>query len=166
MITTVPVDVGRSVRAMEADIRAAVGTGISVMLDVDPRPSITCTGIGDLEQMVTALVGIAANALADGGGTIRIVTGRGPCAAIDALLRDQDWALVVVADTGPGIGADADAKSELATIHGMVSDLAGHLDISSVAGDGTTVTIALPLYDAPFDPLVVVPIDVTTPSVF
>jgi hypothetical protein len=73
---------------------------------------------------------------------------------------DQDWALAVVAGTGqnpPAVIADvfesfinggAGTAIRPLAVHGIVTDLGGHLDISSVMGHGTTVTIALPLAEA------------------
>ena len=163
---------------MEARIRAGVGPDVSVQLDVDPQACFALLGADDLDRLILPLVDNAARALPD-SGTIRIATGRGPCASAGASEHDLDWALIVVADTGPGIptevvirlrealseqGEPADPSTGLTTVHGIVVHLGGHLDVSSVAGHGTTVTIALPLLDAPPDPVVVVDVNVLEAS--
>lgn len=155
------VDIGAEVRALAPRIHTAAGPAVSVQLEVDPHPCVTRLGPGDLELLVLPVVDNAAHALAS-HGTIRIATGRGPFAPAGQIVGDADWALVVVADTGPGIpaevlaelretfasGGEPDAASALALVHRIVRDLGGHVDVSSVVGIGTTVTIALPLVDA------------------
>jgi hypothetical protein len=172
-IALLSVDIGDRVRAMEGRIRAGVGPDVSVQLDVDPQACFTLLGADDLDRLILPLVDNAARALPD-SGMIRIATGRGPCASAGASERDLDWALIVVADTGPGIPTEvvirlreapsdpaepADPPTGLTNVHSIVVHLGGHLDVSSVAGHGTTVTIALPLLDAPPEPLVVADID-------
>jgi signal transduction histidine kinase len=168
-----PVDLGAAVLALEAPVRIAVGPDVSVQLDVEPGASVALVGPGDPERLILPLVDNAARALAN-AGTLRIAVGRGPWAAAEDTDATPDWALVVVADTGPGIPGevlaelreslspipspvldDAESPSSLVAINRLVSDLGGHLDISSVAGHGTTVTIALPLHDATSPPIVV-----------
>jgi hypothetical protein len=172
------VDLGRGVRAMELRIRERVQPDVAVQLDVDRHECFALLGAGDLDRMVLPLVDNAASAFGE-CGTIRIATGRGPCTAASGTEEGPDWALVVVADTGTGIPADvvatmlesfaagngdADQTTGLSTIHGLVSDLGGHLDVSSVVGHGTTVTIALPLQDAPVAPIVMPDAQVLEPT--
>jgi hypothetical protein len=172
------VDLGRGVHAMELRIRERVQPDVAVQLDVDPHECFALLGAGDLDRMVLPLVDNAASALGE-CGTIRIATGRGPCTAASGTDEGPDWALVVVADTGTGIptdivatmlesfaaeNGDADQASGLSTIHGLVTDLGGHLDVSSVVGHGTTVTIALPLQDAPLAPIVMPDAQVLEPT--
>jgi hypothetical protein len=171
-------DIGRGARAMESRIRERVRPEVAVQLDVDPHECFALLDAGALDRMVLPLVDNAASALGE-CGTIRIATGRGPCTAASGAEEGPDWALVVVADTGPGMPADlvstllesfaaadggADQASGLATVHGLVSDLGGHLDVSSVIGHGTTVTIALPLQDAPPAPIVMPDAQVLEPT--
>src|SRR5205823_3601286 len=87
-----------------------------------------------------------------------IVTARGPC-AIRPGGPEDDWVVLVVTDNGVGIPDDVIGKVfdpffttkgasgsglGLASVHGIVSGLGGHVGITSRPGQGTTVTIALP----------------------
>jgi hypothetical protein len=152
------VDVSRAVAAMEPQIRAVAGPRVAVHLDVDPRPCPVRLGPRHLDAVILPLVDNASRALPD-GGTIRVAVGRGPSGTSPERADDPDRALVVVADTGPGIPADviadlrvslahtggATSASGLPAVHAIVSRLGGHVDITSVAGHGTSVTVALPL---------------------
>jgi CheY-like chemotaxis protein len=92
------------------------------------------------------------------GGKIRVATQRG-CGALPPGAPERDWVLLVVTDNGVGIDEDVIARVfdpffttkgaagsglGLASVQGIVSALDGHVDLTSIPGKGTTVTIALP----------------------
>jgi CheY-like chemotaxis protein len=96
------------------------------------------------------------------GGIIRLATVRGQ-GEIPPGSAPCEWVQLIVADNGVGIPDDIIAKVfdpffttkgdagsglGLASVHGIVSSLGGHVAIASTYGRGTTVTVALPPEDA------------------
>jgi CheY-like chemotaxis protein len=92
------------------------------------------------------------------GGKIRIATLHAS-GALPPGAAERDWVLLAVTDDGVGIADDiigkvfdpffttkgeAGSGLGLASVHGIVSALAGHVDITSSLGRGTTVTVAFP----------------------
>jgi hypothetical protein len=158
------VDLRHGVCAIESAIRAGVPAGVIVQLDAGESACVVSLRDRDLERLVLPLVDNAARAVGN-GGMIRIATGRGPCASVDAP-DDAEWAVLVVADTGSGIPAEVLAglraswsssgaggePTSLLTVHALVAQLGGYLDVSSVPKHGTTVTIALPLHETGPEP--------------
>src|SRR5690606_34003061 len=101
-----------------------------------------------LRQVLTNLVTNASDALGDGGGDIEVRTG------VDA----GSWVLSVT-DTGSGMDELTVARMfdpffatrrdhhglGLPAVHGIVRRLGGEIAVDSKVGEGTTVTVRLPL---------------------
>ena len=134
-------DLAHTMAVLEPVLRASAPPPVVFSVDSTTDEVMAAVGPRELELVIVPLVDRAAASVAD-GGTIRVVVGRGPCSAS----RDADWALVVVADNGPG-EADPSIRPDLDSVRDAVAALGGHLDVTSVARHGTTVTVALPLVE-------------------
>jgi hypothetical protein len=137
-------DVVRTMAVLELVLRTSVRPDVSFVLDTTTDEVQAPLGPHELEALVLPLVEYAAAPLSE-GGTVRVVVGLGPCPAV----QSTEWALVVVAGTGP---ANADhrrpaAPPALVQVRDSVAAMGGHLDITSVARHGTTITMALPLVE-------------------
>jgi len=121
----------------------------------------------ELEQIVLNLVVNAVEAT-PGAGEIRVATTRSPAAGA---------AVLTVVDTGCGMdeatlarifepffttkGEVSGTGLGLATVHGIVERLGGHIDVRSSPGRGTTFVVTLPATDAALTPpLVAIAADV------
>ena len=151
------VDVNQAVVEIEALLRSSVSATISLELDLDSLPCTTRAARGDLDRLILNLVCNARDALPL-GGIIRVATVRGR-GEIPTGSAPSEWVQLIVADNGVGIPEDIIAKVfdpffttkgdsgsglGLASVHGIVSSLGGHVAIASRYGSGTTVTVALP----------------------
>jgi signal transduction histidine kinase len=172
----VAVDVSHAVLDMKSLLQSSVTSAVSIELDLDDVPCVTRAGPGHLDRVILNLVCNARDAMPL-GGTIRIATARGPC-AIPSSAPERDWVLLVVADNGPGIPEDiigkvfdpffttkgpAGSGLGLASVHGIISALGGHVTVTSIPGSGTTVTIALPPVEVVSPPMIATKRD-TTPT--
>ena len=151
------IDVNQAVRDMEPLLRSSVSAGVSIELELEPGLGSTKAGPGQLDRLILNLVCNARDALPS-GGRIRIRTSaeRG---SIPRGAPERDWLTLVVEDNGSGMPADvvdkvfepffttkggAGSGLGLASVHGIVTALGGHVAIASSLGAGTSVTIALP----------------------
>ena len=145
-------------------LRRTLGAGIDLRLDLAGGPGPVALDRAQLEQIVVNLVVNARDAM-PGGGVITVATGRPPhgrTVGDDTPGPDDErFAWLSVADTGTGISPDVlphifDAfyttKAPghgtglgLATIHRVVTDAGGWIDVASDPGKGSTFTIALPV---------------------
>jgi two-component system, cell cycle sensor histidine kinase and response regulator CckA len=105
-------------------------------------------GAGQIRQIVMNLVVNASEAMGDRDGVVRVTTCR----------AEGDYVRLEVADTGPGISAETQARMfdpffttkpkghglGLAVIHGIVRDLGGSIQLASEPGKGATFRILLP----------------------
>ncbi|MEZ5893535.1 MAG: ATP-binding protein [Parvularculaceae bacterium] len=124
----------------------------------------------DRHQLETAIMNLAVNArdaMAPAGGMLTIKTQLVPAAEAKtrdvAGLLDQDYVLIEVSDTGPGVPADIAAKIfdpffttkesgqgtglGLSTVHGIIRQLDGAIALKSAPGKGATFEIYLPAYE-------------------
>jgi signal transduction histidine kinase/CheY-like chemotaxis protein len=152
------VDLNDAVAGMEPVLRCSVYPEVTLDFALDPEPCPTHAGPGQLDRLILNLVCNARDALPD-GGTVRIATRR-ERGAFEPDDDERDWVVLIVADDGVGIPDDIIDKVfepffstkggggsglGLASVHGIVTALGGHVAISSTVGRGTTVTLALPL---------------------
>jgi signal transduction histidine kinase len=143
--------------SVDAARPAAEPQGVALTLDVDDEPDVVT---GDRDRLAQALDNLIANALKfstrDATVTVR-------------LRHDEPWAVIEVIDTGDGIPTveqehlfDRFARSEtaiergvpgaglgLAVVKTVAEAHGGRVDLHSAPGEGTTVRMRLPLYDAP-----------------
>jgi PAS domain S-box-containing protein len=124
---------------------------------------------GDRTQLEQVLVNLVANArdAMPAGGTIGIATGNATVTPDDAaravVQRSGDYVTLTVSDSGCGMteevrrhifepffttkGEDHGTGLGLATVHGIVTQCGGHVDVESEVGKGTVFRILLPRVD-------------------
>lgn len=145
----VPFDLCEPLRGVVALLAArAEEQGVTIAASLPPEPLAVRGDPGQLKQVFLNLVLNAVQAI-PGGGEVRVEAGEGPA---------PGWAQVKILDDGPGI-PEAElrrifdpfytTKSEgtglgLAICHGIVEQHQGEIQIESVEGTGTTVTVRLP----------------------
>ncbi|WP_428407296.1 ATP-binding protein [Hyphococcus sp.] len=126
----------------------------------------------DRYQLETAVMNLAVNArdaMGSAGGTLTIrtqsISAEEAKARNIAGLLDQDYVLIEVADTGPGVPQEIADKIfdpffttketgkgtglGLSTVYGIIRQLDGVIALKSAEGKGATFEIYLPAYDAP-----------------
>ncbi len=122
--------------------------GVTLLLELDDLPPLLCD-LGQLGQVLLNLLTNARDALREcGGGTLRL-----------ALARDNNQAVLTIADNGPGIPPEVlsrlfqpfvTTKTKgnglgMAICYGIIQAHHGSIELASELGHGTTVTIRLPL---------------------
>ncbi|HET7563891.1 MAG TPA: PAS domain S-box protein [Gemmatimonadaceae bacterium] len=152
------IDLNRVVVELSAMLRPLLGSAVHLV--TLPASSPVCV-FADRTQIEQVLMNLAVNArdAMPGGGTLTIETG------ITRSSEDSSpSATLVVSDTGIGMSAEVAARAfepffttkppgqgtglGLATVHGIVQQSGGTIDVSSIEGSGTTFTIALPFTEA------------------
>ncbi len=129
----------------------------------------------DKYQLETAIMNLAVNArdaMAPGGGKLTIRTRRIPADEIPDLklpnLAETDHVMIEVADTGPGVPADIQAKIfdpffttkesgrgtglGLSTVYGVIRQMGGAIALESEKGKGAAFRIYLPEHDKTEEP--------------
>ena len=124
----------------------------------------------DKYQLETAIMNLAVNArdaMAPAGGKLTIRTRRISADDVPALklpnLGDMDHVMIEVADTGPGVPADIQAKIfdpffttkesgrgtglGLSTVYGVIRQMGGAIALESEKGKGAAFRIYLPAHD-------------------
>ncbi|MFO7652606.1 MAG: cache domain-containing protein [Candidatus Krumholzibacteriia bacterium] len=161
-----PVDIHRILQDLRSLLGHAAGPDTRIELQLAPGPAVI---IGDAAELQSALLNLGLNALQamPGGGLLTFATrregapGDGPAADRDPGAKEQ--VVVEVRDTGTGIAPDIQrhvfepfftTRAELggtglglAAVHGCVQSHGGTIDVDSIEGEGTTITIRLPLHD-------------------
>jgi PAS domain S-box-containing protein len=157
------VDLSELVRELESMLLHIAGDGIQVDFRVC-GPVLVNADIGQLEQVLMNLVANARDAM-PGGGRVSVRTEvveilRG--AESDRLrVRAGAYAALIVADTGAGMEPEtvahvfdpffttkargAGTGLGLSTVHGIVRQSGGAVDVSSSPGQGSTFRILLPV---------------------
>jgi len=134
-------------------LRRLIGEHIDLALVLAPGLGRVKADPGQLEEVIVALAVNARDAMPE-GGTLTITT------------SDVDLS-VTLAVSDMGMGMDAETQAHifepffttkeigrgtglgLATVHGIVSQSGGHIDVSSEPGRGTTFRIRFPRVDDP-----------------
>jgi signal transduction histidine kinase len=151
-----PVDLNRLVERVLDLLQAKLrGRPIEVSTTLDPRLGAM---LGDADQLTQVLINLAGNAVdaMPEGGRLTIAT---------HARAHSDTGVLVVADTGHGIGPEQLArifepfyttKAEgngtglgLSITQGIIASHKGELKVESVVGEGTTFTVRLPLASVP-----------------
>jgi two-component system cell cycle sensor histidine kinase/response regulator CckA len=144
-------DLNGIVREMETMMRALVGGGVRVVVDLDPGLHTVEADPSQLGQVLLNLAVNARDAMA-GAGSLRITT------------RNDEAAVVLeVSDTGVGMDAETQARIfepffttkgigegtglGLSTVYGIVTQSGGTIAVRSAAGAGATFALRFPACD-------------------
>jgi PAS domain S-box-containing protein len=162
------IDCNAVVGAVEDLLRNTIGEQVVLVVRCAPDLEHVRADRGQLEQVLLNLAVNARDAMPD-GGTLTIDTDNvvidDQHSVRDRRLLSGAYVRLRVADTGTGMDPDTlerafepffstKAKDEgsglgLATVHGIVSQAGGVVDISSEVGAGSTITILLPSVTSP-----------------
>jgi hypothetical protein len=147
--------------------------GERIALVVEPAPD-DLRVVGDPDQLGQVLMNLSVNArdAMPDGGTLRIATSR--VEADDAWLRGHpgsragSYAALMVSDTGDGVEETVQSRVfepffstkppaegsglGLSTVHGIVEQSGGYIDMQSRPERGTSFTVYLPLVDETVSP--------------
>lgn len=150
-------DLGDIVRDIGGLLRHLTGENVELVISTPQEPVLVRIDKNQVEQVLTNLAVNSRDAMPDGGRLTLDLTFRTDSAA------GTSSALLVVTDTGVGMNEETAArifepfystKGErgtglgLSTVHGIVSQSGGRIDVRSEPGRGTTFTIVLPLTEA------------------
>jgi len=165
------VDLHGIVEHMEEMLRRLIGEHITLMTMKNPHPGRTKADQGHLEQVLLNLVVNARDAMPQGGTlTVETVNIDVPTSS-DTIPNTMDpgpYVLLKVSDTGCGMDAQTQEKIfepffttkeegkgtglGLSTVHGIVKQVGGWIDVESQIGKGTTFLVYFPRTDAPLSP--------------
>ena len=152
-------DLNAAIQAMLRGFAPMMGREIRVETELSTEPALVNAGCGQLEQILFKLALNAHDAMPHGGvlkfRTEVNSTSRHPWT------RPRNMVRLIVQDSGVGIPEDIaehlfepfvttkegrrNAGMSLATVYRTVTDLEGEIDVTSRPGEGTTVTISLPV---------------------
>ena len=150
------IDLRDVVNEMHTLLKRLIGEDVRLQTLIGSEPVVVRADQTQLEQVVMNLVVNARDAMPE-GGTLTV-----------AVLTDGDTALLSVVDTGYGMDeatrvqifepffttkplAEASGLG-LSTVHGIVGQSGGTVEVDSILGEGTTFTIRLPLARTPVLP--------------
>ncbi|HEY8947977.1 MAG TPA: ATP-binding protein, partial [Rhizomicrobium sp.] len=158
-LTRVSIDLGERLAAIHDLLTSSVGGAVKLEIDVPPGNWPVETDVGELEL---ALVNIAVNArdAMPNGGTLSIAARNTPLAGHGVTLLEGDYVSLSLRDSGSGIAPDVLSKVfepffttkevgkgtglGLSQVYGFARQNGGDVHVSSVEGEGTTVTLFLP----------------------
>ncbi len=165
--TLIAVNLDRSVMAMRRLLDALLPGSIELIVAPDAEEALVSVSKLRIERIVLNLVMNARDAM-DDGGSLAIRTSR----------ADDQTAQIIVADTGAGFSEEALAhlfetgfttKRErggsgngLSALARFVDGAGGSIHVDSVAGEGSTITVTLPMAE----PIAEVPDDGSPPHEF
>lgn len=144
-------------------LRRLLGANIELEMNHGDNLGLVKVDEGQMEQVLINLAVNARDAM-DGGGKLTITTenftNRKPRKVLEEKMPPGHWILIKVIDTGCGIppenmqhilepffttkGVGEGTGLGLATVHGIIRQSDGYLDIDSTPGKGTTFSIFLP----------------------
>jgi len=157
------VDVNAVVTNFQKMCLPIIGEDLELVTKLDPLAGRVRADIGQLDQVLMNLVVNARDAMPQGGKlTIETANAEPGAANSSPLAREHPgpYVLLAVSDTGCGMDADTQlhifepfftTKEEgkgtglgLSTVHGIVCQHGGYLDVKSEIGKGTCFSIYLP----------------------
>jgi PAS domain S-box-containing protein len=165
------VDLGEIVAAMERMLRRLIGENIELVTARGPGLGAVRADPGQIEQIIVNLVVNGRDAM-PGGGRITIETANaemGLDEAVRAGVAPGPQVMLTVTDTGTGMtpqtlahlfepffttkGTGRGTGLGLSTVHGIVKQLGGGIQVWSEPGKGSQFRIRLPRLEAPAEPL-------------
>ncbi len=155
---TGPIDVNAVIGELESLVRRLVPSNVELELELHPEPCWIRANEGLIEQVLINLLVNARDAMPDGGHlcvrTRRQRSGQDGCwrvavqvsdtgVGIDPEIRPRIFEpLVTTKAAGKGTGLG------LATVHSVVNDLGGEIDLESTVGEGSRFTLTFPAVGA------------------
>ena len=178
---TQPLDLNKAAANLGKMLGQILGGGIRLQCVYDARPAFVRADIGMIEQVLVNLVVNARDAMPR-GGQLLIKTDRTTFDERGARAHPQgragEFVRLSVADTGTGIAPellpriferfvttktpDKGTGLGLATVHGIIHQHQGWIEVSSRLGAGTTFEVFLPAIASP-NPVTALPRDDTAP---
>ncbi|MFZ9481251.1 MAG: two-component system sensor histidine kinase NtrB [Ilumatobacteraceae bacterium] len=157
------VDIAEMCTRVKSTIQAGLPDTVDMVIDIPTGLPVALADETSLFQLMSQLVANAVEAMPD-GGTLSIDVDETSSAACHMVheIDERCWLRIRVGDTGRGIPTDqltqvwepffstkkgAAARGAglgLSTVHGLVHQFEGHVEIASTLGVGTTVTVTLP----------------------
>lgn len=158
-LKAVPVDLGGLIRGMIDLLERSLGPRVALRLNIPDGLPMARIDANQLELAILNLAINARDAMQDGGSIdIRVAE---QTVSGHASLKSGDYLKVSVIDNGAGMSAETLKKAiepffstkpvgkgtglGLSMVHGLVVQLGGALELSSVVGKGTTAALLLPV---------------------
>jgi PAS domain S-box-containing protein len=158
------VDLNQVVRDVEKMLARLIGEDVQLETRLGASLGPIWVDPHQLEQVIVNLAANARDAMPQ-GGRLRIETDRaevkGFCQDCSAAVAEGSYARLTVSDSGVGMSEEVRAKVfepffttkdvgqgtglGLATVHGIVAQSGGHIDVLSAPGTGTTFHIYFPI---------------------
>jgi two-component system cell cycle sensor histidine kinase/response regulator CckA len=152
------VDLNRKLANVDRILRRTLGSHVEFVTIPSPDSACVDGDPGQMEQVMMNLILNARDAMPDGGGLVVELRVDGKGTGNGA---SPGTATLTVSDTGIGMdeatrrrifepffttkGVDRGTGLGLATVHGIVTDMGGTVDVESTPGVGTTFRVRLPL---------------------
>lgn len=163
VLTPAAVDLNEAVCTISSLLRQLLPAGVTLQLDLAPQPVPVFVDPSQLEQVVLNLVVNGRDAIEESGSVTVSTSSAVPAGVVVDVTQPCGW--LQVTDTGAGIPDDVRAQIfdpffttkavgtgtglGLATIYGIVSQSGGAISVASTVGEGTTMTVALPVSQNP-----------------
>jgi len=154
-----PVALNLAVSSTRSLLRRLIGENITLQVTLDPAAGIIFADPSEVRQVLLNLVLNARDAL-KGGGTIHIQT-LATCFPETSGATPPEAVCLIVEDNGCGMSAEARARlfepffttkqpgegtgMGLATVHRIVTEAAGTIDVASQPGQGTQIKVFFPV---------------------
>jgi len=162
VITPGALDLNGVIRPLHNLLGKMIGESVRFRLELSEGLAPICADQSEIEQVLLNLCSNASDAMPHGGNLT--VTTRAASGTQVRCLPNQgdhrDWLCMEVADTGTGMDLETQAKLfepffttkehgqgtglGLATVHGIVTRMGGHVVVESILGQGTTFLLLLP----------------------
>ena len=148
------VDLGGLLRENQSLLAAAVSSNIQLDIEISPIPVVAQFSSNNLLDILLALISNSSDSYNGEQGEVEVIS-----------RYSSEWSQLVVRDYGCGIPEkELDRVFEpfftnkdvgqgtglgLAIVKSLVEDAGGHVHAESVIGEGTTVTVNIPIADDP-----------------
>jgi PAS domain S-box-containing protein len=167
VIAPIPLDLAHAIRSSAKLLRRMLGEDVVLRLEIEPGLWPVLCDPAQLEQVLFNLAVNARDAM-PGGGRLEIAACNAevwlPGAPEGGAGRAGQWVRLRVKDSGAGMGPEVRAHLfepffttkgpgkgtglGLATVHGIVAQSGGHIEVDTAPGQGTTFDVYLPRAEA------------------